>query len=42
MWNLILGSIAFALFLSLAGDHLPKYIVIPLAGLFAYGLICWT
>jgi hypothetical protein len=43
MWELIVGSIAFALFLSLLSDFmLPKWLTWIIAGLFAYGLICWT
>jgi uncharacterized protein (DUF2249 family) len=42
MWTLLLGALAFGLFLSLVSDHMPRYLAWIIAGLFAYGLIFWT
>jgi uncharacterized membrane protein len=42
MWSLIVGSIAFALFLSLIEVLVPKWFAWTLALAFAYVLICWT
>ena len=39
---LILGSIAFALFVSLIADYLPRWLAWLVAVGFAYGLIFWT
>jgi hypothetical protein len=43
MWDLAIGSIAFALAVSLLDDFmLPRWLTWIISGLFAYGLICWT
>lgn len=42
MWVLTLGTIAFAVSLSMLTDLLPKWLAVTLAMIFAYGLICWT